>query len=103
MHEGWGVCSKCGVKYFSEKVKYPCNDIPHEAGCPACDNTLFWVSRGTEDYNIITEEQFNKNQRFENSTPLCTYCRRKMVLRNGSRGMFWGCPGHPNCTYTRDY
>lgn len=34
--------------------------------------------------------------------PACPKCRRQMVLRNGRRGRFWGCPAYPRCMGTRD-
>ena len=35
-------------------------------------------------------------------TPMCTKCARAMVLKEGSYGKFWGCPGYPRCRETRD-
>ena len=29
--------------------------------------------------------------------PKCPTCQRKMVLRHGKKGPFWGCPGYPKC------
>ncbi len=39
------------------------------------------------------------------SLPICPNlgCGRTMVLRQGSRGRFWGCPRYPTCRGTRDY
>ncbi len=34
--------------------------------------------------------------------PSCPKCRRRMVLRRGSRGDFWGCPAFPRCRGTRE-
>lgn len=31
---------------------------------------------------------------------ICPECNRKMVLRNGKYGQFWGCTGFPNCRHT---
>ena len=38
------------------------------------------------------------------SSPICPKrgCGRTMVLRNGRRGRFWGCPGYPTCRGTRN-
>ena len=36
-------------------------------------------------------------------TPTCPKCGAVMVLRNGKRGKFYGCPNFPKCTGTRDY
>ena len=37
---------------------------------------------------------------FENS---CPRCGDKLVIRNGSRGKFYGCNSFPKCRYTQDY
>ncbi len=34
------------------------------------------------------------------ATPVCPRCRRKMVLRNGQKGKFYGCSSFPKCRYT---
>lgn len=36
------------------------------------------------------------------SRPHCPQCERPMTSRNGSRGMFWGCPGYPKCKGSRN-
>lgn len=33
----------------------------------------------------------------------CPECTRKLVLRKGKRGRFWGCTGYPECRFTRNY
>lgn len=33
-------------------------------------------------------------------TPTCSRCSKPMVLRNGSRGQFWGCANFPRCRNT---
>lgn len=35
-----------------------------------------------------------------NSAPLCPTCGKRMVLRNGAYGDFFGCSGYPDCTTT---
>ena len=35
-------------------------------------------------------------------TPICAKCAWAMVLKEGSYGKFWGCPGYPRCRETRD-
>ena len=32
--------------------------------------------------------------------PVCERCGKKMILRNGKFGEFWGCPGYPGCNFT---
>jgi hypothetical protein len=34
--------------------------------------------------------------------PKCPRCGRKMVVRNGARGNYWGCPAYPRCLGTRE-
>ena len=34
--------------------------------------------------------------------PLCGQCGKKMKLRNGKYGEFWGCSGYPECSFTMD-
>ena len=35
--------------------------------------------------------------------PDCPFCKTPMVLRTSKAGgSFWGCPGFPQCTGTRD-
>lgn len=36
------------------------------------------------------------------TTPPCPFCRSKMVLRDSSRGKFWGCSTFPRCRGKRD-
>ena len=45
-------------------------------------------------------------ERFEaggKQIPLCKACGRRMKLRNGKYGEFWGCPGYPRCSFTLPY
>ena len=32
--------------------------------------------------------------------PVCERCGKKMTLRNGKFGEFWGCTGYPGCNFT---
>lgn len=38
-----------------------------------------------------------------NNIPDCPRCQRKMVLRNGKYGKFWGCSQFPRCKGTRRF
>ena len=38
-----------------------------------------------------------------NNLITCPRCNSEMVLRNGRRGKFYGCPRFPYCRGTRDY
>ena len=33
---------------------------------------------------------------------ICPRCGKKLVLRNGKRGAFYGCPGYPHCRFTKN-
>lgn len=34
---------------------------------------------------------------------MCPNCMKRLVLRNGKRGKFYGCSGYPECRYTKNY
>ena len=52
----------------------------------------------------MAEASVDKTQAMVESPPVCPKhgCGRAMVLRNGRRGRFWGCPGYPTCRGTRN-
>ena len=52
----------------------------------------------------MAEESGDRMQDMTEDPPLCPKrgCGRTMVLRNGRRGRFWGCPGYPTCRGTRN-
>lgn len=37
------------------------------------------------------------------SSPICPKCGKKMKLRSGKFGQFWGCTGYPSCRWTQEY
>lgn len=37
-----------------------------------------------------------------NPAPICDQCSRKMTLRQGKRGQFYGCSGFPSCRNTKE-
>lgn len=39
----------------------------------------------------------------ENESEKCPICNSRMILRNGSRGKFWGCSRYPSCKGTKRY
>ena len=53
----------------------------------------------------MAEESGDEMHDMTESSPICPKhgCGRMMVLRNGRRGRFWGCPSYPNCRGTRDF
>ena len=56
------------------------------------------------DIARMAEESGGEIQDMAESSPICPNlgCGRTMVLRQGSRGRFWGCPRFPTCRGTRD-
>ena len=32
----------------------------------------------------------------------CPKCGKKMIVREGKHGKFYGCSGYPDCTYTEN-
>ena len=52
----------------------------------------------------MAEESSDGMQDITEDPPLCPKhgCGRAMVLRDGRRGKFWGCPKYPTCRGTRD-
>ncbi|GAA0772429.1 hypothetical protein GCM10008908_18680 [Clostridium subterminale] len=101
MREGWGTCNHCGNKYFATKVKYPSNDLAHEIPCPSCGATVGMVSKGTDDFNLESEEDIRRQQEYDDKRPNCPICNSKMVMRKGPYSTFWGCSNYPDCTGTR--
>ena len=53
----------------------------------------------------MAEESGDRPDDMTESPPICPKdeCGRTMVMRNGRRGKFWGCPRYPTCNGTRDF
>lgn len=101
MKEGWGRCDRCNEEYYATKVKYPSTDSSHGIPCPKCGATVGWVSKGTDDFNLVSRRDNERQQKEEAAKPDCPKCGRKMVIRNGY-SEFWGCSNYPNCNGTRE-
>lgn len=56
-------------------------------------------------FNGIVSIFSSRKSLSENSeaSNLCPRCNSNMILRNGSRGQFYGCSTFPRCRGTRDY
>lgn len=100
MKEGWGTCPRCKENYYATEMKFPNTDISHDICCPSCGATVGWVSKGTDDFSLQSEESIKKHQQEESQKPNCPLCGRKMVKRKGS-SEFWGCSKFPKCKGTR--
>jgi restriction system protein len=42
-------------------------------------------------------------QRSQVAEQICPWCGKKLVLREGKRGKFWGCDSFPRCRFTKSY
>ena len=58
----------------------------------------------TSESSPPMEETAAQSGTLNHPAPTCPTrgCRKKMVLREGYRGKFWGCPRFPKCRGTRD-
>lgn len=52
---------------------------------------------------LFTQNSNPNNLEPTNDTPFCPQCNSIMILRNGSRGQFYGCSRFPRCRGTREY
>lgn len=52
-----------------------------------------------EQYQI-KETRENKLRQLMSENRSCPYCGRLLRIRNGNKGLFWGCSGYPSCKYT---
>ena len=90
--------------WFGILLKLPSRDVGDSVECHVCGKTLHKWGKGTDDYRLISIEQFNKQQKLaqeqRNRAPLCQSCNVKMELKHGSYGWFWGCTRYPKCSRT---
>ena len=56
------------------------------------------TSKSSSDVGDTAHRQFAT----EPSALMCPRCGRKLVVRNGKNGRFYGCSGFPNCRYTKN-
>lgn len=63
-------------------------------------------SRVTDDQRAMHVQNI-RNRMATNESVMqsgrCPRCGRKLVLRQGKNGPFWGCNGYPNCHFTAQY
>ncbi|MFH1113453.1 MAG: AAA domain-containing protein [Pseudomonadota bacterium] len=88
--------------------------------CPKCERRTYYVSKGkygpfwsceecdwkhSFDKPVGTSKSasniFKSDEKKVQETPKCPKCGQLMVVRNGPRGAFFGCPGYPRCKGTR--
>lgn len=63
-------------------------------------NTLIYYKE-----NPISQEKHLQNirqQQQDIEMNICPHCKKKLVLRDGMYGKFYGCPNYPKCTFTKD-
>ena len=79
---------------FDDGTHYPTEEMDQ------IYNTLMSAAR-----NDISKREHLKNIR-ETQTKLskniCPRCNKKLILRNGRYGSFYGCTGYPDCKFTKN-
>lgn len=87
-------CYTIHVSTLSKRYLTPLTDILAVIG-------VFYVLWALISFIISL---FNQNQITGTKVDLsCPRCGSEMILRNGKRGKFYGCPRFPRCRGTRDY
>lgn len=59
-----------------------------------------FINHQTEIINNLLDAAKNLKITPNESLPLCPKCGKFLKLRKGSKGMFWGCSGYPDCKTT---
>lgn len=63
-------------------------------------------SRVTDDQRAMHAQNIHHriaSKEFIMQSGCCPRCGRKLVLRQGKSGPFWGCSGYPSCRFTAQY
>lgn len=57
-----------------------------------------------DSYKITPEEHMKNIRKTQNDIArnICPRCGKKLVLRDGKYGRFYGCSGYPDCKFTKD-
>ncbi|MBT6638574.1 MAG: AAA family ATPase [Candidatus Marinimicrobia bacterium] len=64
--------------------------------CEECD----WKESLNRPFNKQSEKLVISPENLSKEVPSCPLCEKKMVLRRGRFGNFYGCSGYPNCKGT---
>ena len=91
-------CRKCGSPYNLEVDHI----YPISKGGKSTFNNLqtlcHWCN--VSKSNFVEPSAVNKNRTSNNSVKKCPNCGVALVKRQGSYGVFYGCPNYPKCRYT---
>jgi len=69
-----------------------------DAGSFDAKNLYVAMTRPSTKLHLL----FNEPTQYLNDLrPRCPKCNVVLVQRNGTRGLFWGCPNYPQCKYTQ--
>lgn len=95
------ICEKCGsqmVIKFGRFGKFlACSNYPE------CKNTREAESLESRAESLTTQERKSSDEGLQPAEPVepCELCGRKMTLRKGRFGAFYGCTGYPECKNIR--
>lgn len=91
-HEGWKnyICVDCG--HFLKKW---------DGNKPAHSHSANKQSKTPAKPNAHSVSSPSTYAREQEKTPKCPKCGKKMKIRNGPKGKFWGCLGYPGCRGSR--
>ena len=91
----WFRCEYCGkIAKADEFSSYGGTGKINLGKCYAC---------AKEQFEQLKAEMREKASHHNSETRknLCPYCRVELVKKQGSYGLFWGCPNYPACRFKR--
>ena len=91
----WFRCEYCGkIAKVDEFSSYGGTGKINLGKCYAC---------AKEQFEQLKAEMREKASHHNSETRknLCPYCRVELVKKQGSYGLFWGCPNYPACRFKR--
>jgi hypothetical protein len=57
----------------------------------------------TTEARAAVEKMAALEKKLAASRPRCPKCKRKLILKNGKNGQFWGCANYPECRESRPF
>ena len=66
-------------------------------GCTGWPECKYTATVEDPEGGSVADEKTNGSEAPERE---CPDCKKALVIRNGSRGEFWGCTGYPKCRHT---